>query len=215
MTETLMRRWLRGRWREVLVLKRTEPPYGPLNTYSNLAYVLAGAVTLYLDRSMAGAVFAFFQAMLGFGSWHYHSQQSVVGNSHDRFGMFLVFGALAMRAPDPTHELVGIWMGVGGVVIASLVTYIVPPKHIDLQVGAGLAMGSLPAWFGGDWRMALASLGLFLVAYAVWHMDQVDEEELAQGIDSIRPHPIVGVYGHALWHVLTAAAIPLMYFAQR
>ena len=210
MGETWPIRWLRGRWRADLVRRREQVPVDAWNAYSNAAYAVAGIVTLLIERSLAAAVFAFCLVVLAWGSYRYHAFKTRSSNSHDRYGMFSVFGSLAVHGIAPGHPDIAIPMGVGAVVLSAALTYVMPKTNLNTAMGVLLGFASVPAWLDGSPLLAVLSFAVFGVAFVIWNLDVVKDHELPDP----EPHPIVGLWGHGAWHVLTAIAIPLMYFAQ-
>ncbi|MGD9525041.1 MAG: hypothetical protein AB7P61_07600 [Gemmatimonadales bacterium] len=191
----------RGGWSEDACLGRCSFPIGPRNTWSNAAYVLAGVVVVLLDRTLAGWVMAGSLVMLGLGSGLYHGFKTLWANRLDHVGMYLTFGALAVHASAPRHPVTPWLMLVTGVALAVLLSYVIPRVSLDLQMGMLLWFSMIPAVLLGSASLALLSFGVFLAAYLCWQLD--------------KHRALLRLWGHALWHILTAAAIAMMYLAAK
>jgi len=74
-------------------------------------------------------------------------------------------------------------------------------KHFDLLMGGLFAVAAIPALWRGNQAVALLSVILFALAYLFWQGDK-------------RRWKIVGLWGHAGWHVATAAAMAALFVAQ-
>lgn len=73
----------------------------------------------------------------------------------------------------------------------------------DWHMAALMVVGSLPPLVRGDHLPLLGAGWLaFGVGYACWQLDR-------------RKSRWVGLWGHAVWHVATAVAIGLLFWAQR
>lgn len=194
----------RGGWAEDAVAPDGRFPVGWRNTYSNLAYAVVGVVLAVADQGAAGAAMAVAMIGLATGSGLYHAYKTIHANRLDwAIGMYPVMGAATAHAWLPHLPMVGF-----------------------LMLGAGAALsywyGKKLKWISADWHMAALMvlttipivwrnehrdlLGLawvvFAVAYACWHLDK-------------RKSKLVGLWGHFWWHILTALAIGLLYWAGR
>ena len=197
--EECYHRRCRGKWYEDEYLGRCKFPLGPRNTWSNAAYFLAALVVLIGDFSANGLVMALSLTALGAGSALYHGFKTLWANKLDRVGMYLTFGALVIHGHQPDPSL-WIAMLATGVLMSVLLVYIIPTSLLDLQMGILLWLSGVPAILKGFPQGALISLGLFVIGYAAWQCDH--------------RRKFVGLWGHAIWHILTAFAIALMYFSQ-
>ncbi|HUU96488.1 MAG TPA: hypothetical protein VM487_12175, partial [Phycisphaerae bacterium] len=89
-----VRRITRGRWWEDAICQRCTFPIGPLNTYSNVAYLLGALAVVRWDHSFAGWVMGGCLLVLAIGSFLYHGFKTIPMNDLDRAGIYLVFGAM-------------------------------------------------------------------------------------------------------------------------
>lgn len=194
-------RQARGGWWEDQLCGRCAFPIGPRNTYSNVAYPLAGAGLLYWDHSPAGWVMAGSLLVLGIGSALYHGHKTLWANRLDHLGMYLVFGALSVHGFAPAHPATPVAMLLTGALLALLLAYVVPRVSLDVQMGILVWFSALPGVLRGHRAEVMVAVGCFAVAYLAWQLDVA--------------HRVTGKWGHALWHVLTAAAIPVLFWAQR
>lgn len=199
MTDTCSQLQRRGGWWEDQALGRCWSPIGPRNALSNLGYVVAGLLAVALHpHAPSTPLFAFAMMALGYGSWRYHAEKTVRANLLDRVGMFLVLAQLAALAWFPT-DLPVVWIFT--LVATVVAVYVAPLQWMDGQIGAWLALACLGALLnGGIWQLAAASMLLFVAGYACWQLDKQPD------------HPL-GLWGHAVWHLLTAPAFLVMWLA--
>lgn len=181
----------RGGWSEDALLQRCRVPIGPRNTWSNAAYALAGGAVYAAAPSPETGVVMGMSVILAFGSGLYHAHKSTYFNDLDHAGMYAVFGALAVYGwwANATAmmgvAMLGAWVG----------AFVRHRASLDTQVGVLLAIAMAGiAW--RDWREALVILGVYGIGYVVQRLDHAHS-------------PLVRLWGHALWHVLTAIAIAL------
>lgn len=183
-------------WAELLRLGRE-----PRNAFSNLAYVLAGwsvFAVYWLDPR--ALVFAGFMSWLGLGSFLYHSDhRSTFYRALDWSGMYGVTGCVIPLALDPSHPQVWHWMLIVGAGLAILLPFFWRVGEASALVGVLFALSIIPAIFNGDPAWALVAFGLFLAGKVAWLLD-VHTQRL-------------GLWGHALWHVLTGWGFAAVFVA--
>lgn len=197
----------------------------PANTLSNLGYVLVGLLILaraarptpglagdnLLRRHPAYVrVFGVAVVAIGLGSLFFHGTLTFVGQFMDLLGMYLFSNLLLMYN-------VARWRGLsprafGGAYIAltagMAAVLLIAPEFRRWLFAAGIA-GALaleaaialrrasraqPAWFA-------ASLGAFGLANGVWSLDNA----------GLWCEPLSWLQGHAIWHLLGAAAAGLIF----
>ena len=90
------RRIRRGNWKEDALLHRCAAPIGPRNTWSNVAYALAGFAIYAAAPMVATGLLMAACVFLAFGSGLYHAYKTPYYNAWDHNGIYLVFGALAV-----------------------------------------------------------------------------------------------------------------------
>lgn len=191
----------RGRWHEDRALGRCDFPIGPRNTWSNATYIAVGFALAFFDQSAPTVVMSFALVMLGIGSGLYHGVKTKWANKLDHVGMYLVFGGLVAHGVDPSHPHTPALMLVTGVLLAGLFSYTGIKVTLDIQMGLLLYLSSLPGVLLGNWELLAWGYGLFLLGFAAWQLD-------------LRRSPLVGLWGHAIWHALTALAIGAIYLSQ-
>jgi hypothetical protein len=186
----------RGGWNEDRLLGRCTFPIGPRNTWSNVAYPFAGVWLLTQQHDASAIVMAVTLCVLGIGSGLYHGYKAIWANNLDRFGMYAVFGAMGAHGLHAGP----LGMAITGLSVAAICVYAVPSVNLDLQTGLLLSLSLLTVLRDGNVTLGLVSMGLFLLAFACWQLDKAGKW--------------LGPWGHALWHVITAPAIVVMYLAQ-
>jgi hypothetical protein len=195
----------------------------PANTLSNLGFVVAGLLIGWrAGRPRAGhadrglmTVLACLVVLLGPASAAMHATQSVIGGRIDLLSMYLVasfavaYAAVRWRrgrtglmvvvfvAGIAFCELVAAWGGglplvthagnaaFGTLLIAAVVLEVMIARRGETQAGRGYAF---------------ASVGTMLTAFAIWN---VSKTWLCE------PHSLI--QGHAVWHILCAAAAYFLY----
>ena len=191
----------RGGWAEEALQPRCAFPIGPRNTWSNAAYIVVALILLAtLGTAPQTVVMAAALTALGLGSGLYHGFKTIWANRLDHVGMYMVFGALSVYGIMGRHAAAPALMVVTGVLLAGLFTYTGIKASLDIQMGVLFYFTMLPAFVFGDPKVAGAALALFLLGFGAWQLDK-------------RRSPLIGLWGHALWHILTAPAIGLMYVA--
>jgi hypothetical protein len=193
----------RGGWAEDAILHRCTSPIGPRNTYSNIAYAIAGFALLFVDgmQPAAAGVAWFSLTGLALGSAMYHSNKTLFSNMLDHVGMYMTFGALAVHGWAPDWPGMPYLMALTGMGLATYFVYAKPRFGMDVQLGVLFLLGAIPAAIWGDRLWLGAALVLFGMGFGAWHLDK----------NPTRP---LGVWGHALWHKFTAWAIFCMFLAQ-
>lgn len=188
-----------------------QPPVEPKNTWSNLAYYVAGWIPAAVSGPDEAAPIVFGLAMtwLAVGSAMFHGTLTRWAQRWDHSGMLTVFPVLAVFAAASTVEWVAgpmIWAGFAG---AALGVRWFPARlgehgsnSMNAAIGAFLVLAALPALSRGSWELAAAALTLFVAGAA-----------LSLGLDKASSS-LLGLWKHAAWHVLTAAALCLTYLAQ-
>ena len=185
----------RGGWWEDILTKRCTFPIAPFNTFSNLAYVLAGILIYVLKPNLASAVMALALMFLGVGSALYHGTKQGWASKLDNAGMYAVFSALVTYSLSPTNPYIGSLMAFVATIVAWRLAYQPNTKNLlNPMMGVFIAISTLSVGLNGSLKYALISFGLFGVAYIIWWTD--------------KKHMFwVPRLGHALWHVLTAIAM--------
>jgi hypothetical protein len=183
-------------------------------SWSSLAFVLLG-VWVILQRGAPATrertllpLAGITMVAIGVSSFVYHATLTFVGQWLDVFSMYLLGLLIALGALWRTGRLGGRPAVALYVVLAvglGVAQFIYPDARrilfaLVLLPGVILELTPFIAGRGpGSRRWVLASLATFVVAYAIWLLDQ------SQLCD---PH--FWLQGHALWHVLGAVAALLL-----
>jgi hypothetical protein len=191
--------WAEGRLRGCESgLAVTGIPVEPRNTFSSLAYIVAGWVVASRFGNLAAAVLGASLTLLCVGSAMYHGTKAMWAARMDHAGMYAVFGSLAIYCVGPAHPALPYVMLAGAVVFA-IGFAMVLPGDINARMGLLLALMSIRGFLLGRTLLSALSLGIFAAAFISWLID--------------RRTTMLGRFGHAIWHVCTAAAIGLMFAA--
>jgi predicted membrane channel-forming protein YqfA (hemolysin III family) len=170
----------------------------PFNTFSNLAYFASAWIVFRTFPDLPGTVMAASLTLLGVGSSLYHGTKAMWGARLDHAGMYAVFGSLAIYCVAPPHPAMP-WVMLGGAAAFAIGFAVVRPGDLDARMGLLLALVSIRGFLLGRTALSGLSLGLFALAYLAWNVDCRTT--------------ILSRFGHALWHLLTAAALALMFAA--
>lgn len=192
-----------GGWWEDVLADRCSFPIAPVNTWTNAAYLLAGAFVMWQTRSWAGAVEAGSLAVLGIGSALYHGLKTRLAGVCDDVGMYLVFSTMTVYCIAPHNPWTPAAMIiVGGALAAWRFVSEEADRYQHALLGTFTGAVAMADALNGEPVKALGAMALLLIAYLVcWQMDKRRTFPL--------PH-----WGHGLWHILTAAAIALLFIAR-
>jgi predicted membrane channel-forming protein YqfA (hemolysin III family) len=147
---------------------------------------------------MPATILAGSLTLLGVGSGLYHGTKAMWAARLDHAGMYAVFGALALYCVMPPHPL-AVYVMLGGVAAFAIGFALVAPGDLNARMGLLLGLVSVRGFLLGRTTLSAIGLGLFVVAYIVWSVDQRST--------------VLNRFGHAIWHVCTAAAIAVMFAA--
>ena len=192
-----------GGWWEDVLAGRCTFPIGPLNTWSNVAFLAAGWAGWALARSGPALVFALEMSVLAVGSALYHGFKTVLTDQADEGGMYLVLSGLATYALAPHLP----WIAIAMAVVSMIVTVgiLLGPnwsRYLDPLTGAFIGVAALALVFRGRYFIAGTALALLGAAFMAWHDDR----------DRTFPVPRAG---HALWHLLSAAGLLALFLGLR
>jgi hypothetical protein len=194
----------RGHWAEARLrhceggLAVTGIPVEPFNTFSNLAYFAAGWAVWTTFANKPAAVMAASLTLLGVGSSMYHGTKTKWGARLDHAGMYAVFGALVIYCVAPTHPAVPYVM-LGGAAGSAIGFALVDPGDLNARMGLLLGLASIRGFLLGSVLLSGLSLGCFAIAFTAWQID--------------KRTTLLSRFGHAIWHLLTATAVALMFAA--
>lgn len=182
-------------------------PAQPMNTWSNIAFLIAGLIAWRKRKGPASRWFAISCTVLCLGSGAFHSFLTVAGQRWDVIGMFFVFNFLAVYALFVTHELkwFRIAVGLSAVVSLAMAIFVVDLDSTKvLAIASAFIIGHLILAVIDDkasWRELLRALGPFAVAFIFRQLD----------VSGTLCDPTSWFQGHALWHVFAAWGIYEIY----
>lgn len=194
----------------------TGPLRQPINTWSNLAFVIVGwliAAHATPDRPLrrsyalilAGACVA-----IGLGSMLYHASLSFVGQWFDvmsmyLLGTFMVWYAAARLRPIGDRAFTIGYLFLNVVLGGLLIVWPEARRYlfgalivVALLLEASIHRTQRPAIQA---RWLIGALAVYVVAQIIWTLD----------LNHIVCDPTSVVQGHAVWHVLTAVSAGLLY----
>ena len=185
-------------------------PQQPVNTYTNLAYVAGGLFLIFKLNTLPSYILSLTLLYLCAGSALYHATSTRWAGSLDVSAMYAVFSALTVYAASTLVGLEDSLVALMMFVVAVLSGYLLRYRYrgnLSLKIGIFLLL----IYFFVIWSMLknnrslvdgylIASFALFAVAYLAWNLDK------------IRIFPFKR-WGHGLWHVLTAVAISILFYA--
>ncbi len=192
-----------GGWWEDLLVNRCTFPIAPVNTFTNLAYILAGLVTWLHFQNAASFVWGLTMVFLGVSSGYYHGFKNRLGGKLDDNGMYAAFTALLVYSLNPHSPLVA-W-------VMTLVTAAVlwrigfgpsGAALVHTYLGMAIAVIVLKLILTGAVVCGLVSLGIFGLGYAIWWQDLQKTFKWPR-------------WGHGAWHLLTALAMTLLFWGAR
>lgn len=178
-------------------------PLGWRNTLSNLAYAAVGLALVVHYQDQASAVIGVGMMLLATGSGLFHAYGSAK-HEHARrldwLGMMAVAGIGVGAGIVPGSIWEPVLMGLGALVGMGMY-WLNRWRSRDLWVVLALILGSIRPALEGHGLLVLVAWGCAGLAYLCWTLDRKQAK-------------IVGLWGHALWHVFMAAAIGALYVAQ-
>jgi hypothetical protein len=180
----------------------------PLNTWSNLAFLFAGALVLRRPLDRFAVLFAASCAVLAVGSFLFHATVTQEMQWLDMVGTYAALVAVLARGVAASFALPA-----GLVLAAALVAdglFAVFKWSISATVALPLLLVAIAipmtrAVLHGrrTAREALVPFAVFLAALLLRQLD----------VAHVGCHPESRLYqGHALWHLGTAASLALIYF---
>lgn len=193
----------------------TESIRQPVNTVSSLAYVLPGAwILVTAGQVAAGVVFGFGHRIMmalsvlviGVGSAFYHGSLTFVGQFFDILGMYLFAALLLIYAMQRLYRwsfTTTAWVYVIFNTILTVVQIGVPDtrRYVFGIVLALALLAEAVVWIvlrpARNYAWFWAGIGAFALAMVVWVLD----------LTGAVCDPSSAIQGHAVWHVLGAAAV--------
>jgi predicted membrane channel-forming protein YqfA (hemolysin III family) len=184
-------------------------PQQPINTYTNIAYLTGGLFVALMLVTPPTWAFAVTTLYLCVGSALYHATSTRWAGSLDVSGIYAVFSALTVYAAFALAD-VDAWIVTSGMLGGALLAaYFLRYQFrgnmqlkIGLFLGATYVLAIVNMALSGDWLYwpyFAGSLALFGTAYVIWNLDLKGAFPLER-------------WGHGFWHVLTAAAISVLFY---
>jgi Ceramidase len=186
----------------------------PANTWSSLAFCVAGALVLLEMRkrpegqgisALQALCFALAAMVVGLGSAFYHASLTFLGQWFDVEGMYLlalvgVCANVDALRPNKPKVFVPLYFGLNAVMGVLLATIPFMRRYAFFAAIVGIIVTELLVRKRGlrDWppRRLWTAIGLMAVAFVIWTVD------LTHTVCD--PHSLL--QGHAVWHVLGACA---------
>lgn len=174
-------------------------PIAPINTYTNVAYVLVGIFSWPVSWA-----FGLAMILLGVGSGLYHGFKTVSMDRLDNAGMYLVYGGLVVYSMAPGERVTPfVMLGIGALLAWRFAFLAVPDDVETILLGAFVAFVTLTVALHGHPWLALLSLSILGLSYILWWADVQRNALLARcGLKR---------WGHGLWHLGTAVGTYLSF----
>lgn len=188
----------RGDWWEDILVPNCNFPIAPRNTWSNLAYIAAGLLVFIFNTNAVSATMGAALIYLGVGSALYHGTKRGWAARLDHAGMYAVFTSLMFsrtyNGPIPLPAL----MLIASAIVVWLTRNDKGSLTLYTAMGIGVFFSEMAAYLQDGLPTVVWSMSLFLAAMGIWLLDKYRKFWWPK-------------WGHALWHVLTAAAITILY----
>lgn len=188
----------------------TRVPQQPVNTYTNIAYLSGGLFMVFQFNSPPALVFFITSFYLCVGSSLYHGFSTRWGGSIDVSAMYGHFSALAAYSLSVLIGLEDTLAALIMFLVALTMGYLLRFKykgnvHFKIGIFIVLTYGFL-IWAFLKNNMSfldgylIGSFAIFLLAYLVWIMDLREKFPIKR-------------WGHGLWHIFTAVALSILFYA--
>lgn len=188
----------RGNWAEDAAGVGCRFPIAWRNTWSNVAYAIAGVWLVLTQEAGVRWVMAAALLCLAIGSALYHGTKRFWANALDWLSMYLCMTCLVIHGIAP--DAPGIVFGAAWFSLPLALLFAFDRKHFDWHMGVLFLIAAIPPVVHGELGLTLVSVGLFGLGFLCWQLD--------------RARKIVGLWGHALWHCFTAGAMARLFVAQ-
>jgi len=208
----------------------------PIDTWSNLAFVLVGLLiledvlrpsaarsNLLAQRRAYGTVYAMAVMLIGLGSWFYHASLTFVGQWFDVMGMYLLGTFMVLYnvarlsfSPQvmPRLPMGGRTFAISYVLFNVVLGFslIVVPELRRHLFGVLLVVTIVLEWVIRRRRTTQIHTAYFIAALLIYVLAQII---WTFDLNHVICVPNGLLQGHAVWHVLTALSAGLLYLYYR
>jgi hypothetical protein len=203
---------------------RDGPIAQPVNTFSNLAFVLVGLLIVaappadprapFARSPVYGWTYGVAVIVIGLGSLFYHASLTFAGQWFDVMGMYLLGSFMVLYNLARLRPLPGAVFAITYIVAnAALGAALIAVPEVRRQLFATLVLVTIASeWWIRRQRQPrirsgyfLAALGSFALAYGIWILDN----------ERVLCAPESWLQGHAAWHLLSAAAAGFIFLYYR
>jgi uncharacterized membrane protein YhaH (DUF805 family) len=175
----------------------------PLNTWSNLGFLLVGALAIARARDVGGLVFGAACGVLATGSFLFHAAVTLEFQWLDVVGMYFAIAAVAARSVHDAGRIgwrIVLPAYAAVCVFLAAFKWMLPTTAMLVALGAIAAAGLVTLAREGRTTLRAGWVPLALIALA-YVVRESDVRRWLCWPDSV-------VYqGHALWHLLSAASL--------
>lgn len=210
----------------------------PENSWSNLAYLLAGVLVLLRARSLMGILFGVNLCLLAITSGLYHATLTHTTQVLDVVWVYaalfalIVYGSYVISRQNDFGVPTWAWIAISAVLTvlaicirawwvwdSTIVFVVLVAVLAVLVLSSILASMSLSTQFGGTCASCHLTLELMIIgviAIVGFTCRLGDGYDNSEGVRKFLCNPDGAIQAHALWHILSAAALLLTYdlFAQ-
>jgi hypothetical protein len=190
----------------------------PQNTWSNLAFVVAGAFLVATRRARSASVTGFPLIAVGVGSFLYHASASMLLRQLDVGAMYWLFGVVAIHCVAivvprlrPVIDEHAIGFMLGALVLAGLLTLsrnivVLGFKPLSLQVATTVASAALLLTLADVIRRRESVAAAFQFLGIVTLFGAAVYFQVSDRPGGTLYRPAAAFQAHAVWHVLAAIA---------
>jgi hypothetical protein len=179
--------------------------FQPVNTLSGLAFVVVAIVVLWQRRDLFSWVAALLSLLIGLGTAYYHARFTMAGQIADNLGMYALVLWFLWSRIRLRYAWYVLTLAASGAFLGAFPTL---RRHLFALLTVVLLTVILRSWrsLRSAQRRSLGwAIGIFAVATVVWVLD----------ITGLVCDPNSIIQLHALWHLLGAVVVWMLYRAFR